>query len=142
MHNYLNSERFEKFDINYKTCQQCLAINNLGGGGGIQVLCCDTIHMTNMYALPPLCPTPTKTIYELHHPPISSQVAHPPLLSFSTSSSFSYFSFWLPAQSLLFGHFSPSFFLHLNYIFIYFSFINIPPLSLAMVGVLQTLHKK
>lgn len=117
--------------------------NKQFGGEGIQVLCCDTIHK-NMYVLPPICPTPTKTIYELHHPPITSQVAPPPLLFFYLIFLFffSFFSFWLPAQSLLFGHFSPSFFLHLNYIFIYFSFINIPPLSLAMVGVFQTLHKK
>lgn len=118
--------------------------NKQFGGEGIQVLCCDTIHKNNMYVLPPICPTPTKTIYELHHPPITSQVAPPPLLFFYLIflSFFSFFSFWLPAQSLLFGHFSPSFFLHLNYIFIYFSLINIPPLSLAMVGVLQTLQKK
>jgi hypothetical protein len=67
--------------------------NKQFGGEGIQVLCCDTVHMNNMYVLPPLCPTPTKTIYELHHPPISSEVAPPPLLSFSTSSSFSFFHF-------------------------------------------------
>ncbi len=56
--------------------------NKQFGGEGIQVLCCDTIHKNNMYVLPPICPTPTKTIYELHHPPISSQVAPPPLLFF------------------------------------------------------------
>lgn len=130
-----------------KHVKNFLAINNLGGGGRIQdtsVVLWYNSHEQHV------CPPPTLSHSHQNNlwvTPSSHKLTSCP----STPSLFfyliflfffSFFSFRLAAQSLLFGHFSPSFFLHLNCIFIYFSFINIPPLSLAMVGVLQTLHKK